>query len=90
MEQAERTIVVRGKLCDPSHIELDEPVSDFAGAVEVTVRPCRQPAIGSPRAVLDVLRRLPRLDPAAVDELERSIETGKLPVRDTLLFDTGE
>lgn len=38
----ERTVVVRGKLNDPSHIELDEPVSDIKGPVEVTVRPIRR------------------------------------------------
>lgn len=35
----ERAVVVRGKLIDAQHIELDEPVSDIHGPVEVTVRP---------------------------------------------------
>jgi len=35
----ERAFVVRGNLSDPSHIELDEPMSDIRGPVEVTVRP---------------------------------------------------
>lgn len=34
-----RAVVVRGTLSDPSHIELEEPVSDIRGPVEVTVRP---------------------------------------------------
>lgn len=33
-----REIVVRGKLSDPKHIELDEPVTELEGAVEVVVR----------------------------------------------------
>ncbi len=34
----ERAIVVRGKLSDPRHIELDEPVTDLRGPVEVVMR----------------------------------------------------
>lgn len=30
-------IKVRGRLSDPRHIELDEPVNDLAGAVNVVV-----------------------------------------------------
>ena len=38
----ERTVVVQGNLRDPSHIELDEPVSDIHGRVQVTVRPLEE------------------------------------------------
>ena len=38
----QRAFIVRGNLSDPSHIELDEPVSDIRGPVEVTVRPIRE------------------------------------------------
>lgn len=35
----ERAIVVRGTLSDPTHIELDEPVTEIqGGAVEIVVR----------------------------------------------------
>ncbi|MBI3302949.1 MAG: hypothetical protein HYZ72_12860 [Deltaproteobacteria bacterium] len=34
----ERIIVVRGTLNDPTHIELDEPVTELHGPVEVVVR----------------------------------------------------
>ncbi len=88
MDRAERTIVVRGKLCDPSHIELDEPVSEFVGAVELTVRPYRAPEVGSPHALLQLLQSLPRLEPGAVDELEQSIEAGKIPIREDSMFGT--
>ena len=68
MEQA---VVVRGKLNDPRHIELDEPLSEIRGAVEVTVRPVQETTMGSPLAVLQAMRALPDLEPGDVDELER-------------------
>ncbi len=83
----ERAVVVRGKLNDPSHIELDEPLSKIRGAVEVTVRPVQEPTVGSPLAVLQAMRALPDLEPGDVDELERMIEAGKLPTRSEGLFD---
>ena len=43
----DRAIVVRGKLSDPRHIELDEPVTELRGAVEVVVRPVPPAAPGS-------------------------------------------
>jgi len=82
-----RAIVVRGNLNDPSHIELDEPVSDIQGPVEVTVRPIQELAVGSPLAVLQAMRALPDLETGDVDELERMIEAGKLPMRPEGLFD---
>lgn len=86
----DRTIVVRGNLSDPSHIELDEPVSDIRGPVEVTVRPIQELAPGSPLAVLHVLRGLPDLEAGDVDELERLIEAGKVPTRTEGLFDVAD
>lgn len=83
----DRAIVVRGNLSDPSHIELDEPVSGIEGPVEVTVRPAQNLALGSPLAILEALHALPELDPGDVDELERMIEAGKLPTRPEGLFD---
>jgi hypothetical protein len=83
----DRAIVVRGNLSDPSHIELDEPVSGIEGPVEVTVRPAQKLALGSPLAILEALHALPELDPGDVDELERMIEAGKLPTRPEGLFD---
>ncbi len=82
-----RAVVVRGNLSDPSHIELDEPVPDIRGPVEVTVRPIQEPALGSPPTVLQAMRALPDLDAGDVDELERMIEAGKLPTRSEGLFD---
>jgi hypothetical protein len=34
-----RGIVVRGRLSDPQHIELTEPVSEISGEVEVLIQP---------------------------------------------------
>ena len=73
---------------DPRHIELDEPLVDVQGRVQVTVRWIAQPEPGSPQGVLRVMRSLPDLDPNDVDELERMIETGKLPARSEGLFDS--
>jgi hypothetical protein len=70
----DRVIVVRGILSDPSHIELEQPVSDFHGQVEVIVRPIGELAAGSPLAVLDAKRALPDVDADEVDELERMID----------------
>jgi hypothetical protein len=42
----ERAIVVRGKLSDPRHIELDEPVTELRGPVEVVVRPVPSESAG--------------------------------------------
>ena len=35
----ERSVIVRGRVTDSRHIELDEPVDEITGDVEVTVRP---------------------------------------------------
>ena len=83
-----RTHIVEGHFIDPRHIELDEPVSDVQGRVQVTVRPITQPTPGSPAAVLAAMRALPHLDPADVDEMERMIEKGKLRTRTEGLFDS--
>ncbi len=81
----QREFIVRGNLSDPSHIELEEPVSDIHGAVEVTVRPIDE--VGSPAAILKIVRGLPQLAAGDVDELERMIEAGKLSTRTEGIFD---
>jgi hypothetical protein len=40
----EYSIVVQGSLSDPRHIELDEPVTELRGVVEVILRPARTAA----------------------------------------------
>ena len=70
--------VAKGKI-----IELEEalPYSD-GQAVSVSVEalhPDLQP--GSAAAILKVIRSLPDLNPDDIDELERLIRQGRLPVR---------
>ena len=45
------------------------------------------PLPGSPQAVLDAVDRLPRIPPEDLDELERAIESAKLPVGHRGVFD---
>lgn len=83
----DRAIVVHGTMTDPSHIELEQPVADVQGRVELIVRSLED-VVGSPAAILRVMRGLPKLEVGDVDELERMIEAGKLPSRAGGLFDT--
>lgn len=54
----ERAIIVRGRLSGPRRIDLDEPVDEVSGEVEVVVRPVQaEPA--PTRDVFEVLRSLP-------------------------------
>lgn len=69
-----RTIVVSGKLSDSRHVELDEPVTEIEGPVEVVLRPAKPKATGtpgSPVAILRAMHALPDLEAGDVDELER-------------------
>jgi hypothetical protein len=64
-------------------IELEEPLPYCEGQpVSVSIEPFRpEQQSGSPQAILNVLRALPQIKTADVDELERLISEGKLPVR---------
>jgi hypothetical protein len=44
-------IRVRGRLSDPRHIELDEPVNDLTGSVEVVVQQAQPRPLAAPRAL---------------------------------------
>lgn len=76
--------LARGKL-----IELDEALPFPEGQpVNVSVEPAGgNSAAGSPAEVLEALRRTPHLDDADVDEFERNVAQGKLPVRRDSVFD---
>jgi hypothetical protein len=80
-------IVVRGTLRDASHIELEEPVPNIHGRVEVTLRSIQELPVSSPAAILRVLAALPEVKPEDVDELESMIEKGKLQSASGGLFD---
>jgi hypothetical protein len=49
---------VRGRLTGPRRIDLDEPVDDVTGEVDVFVRPV-EPKAAPRRSLTDVLRSLP-------------------------------
>ena len=55
----ERAIIVRGRLAGPRRIELDEPISEVEGAVEVVVRAV--PAAPGPEAGRDVFELIASL-----------------------------
>lgn len=54
----QRAIIVRGRLSGPKRIELDEPVEDVTGEVEVVVRAV-EPAEKHGQSIFDFLRSLP-------------------------------
>ncbi len=60
-------------------VQLEEGTSLPEGT-EVIVQ-VQETKRGSPEAILAVMRGLPEIDPIKIDELERFIEAGKLPVR---------
>ena len=70
-------------------IELEEPLPYREGqpvTVSVELVHAEQQQ-GSPLAILKVLEQLPDLQTADVDELERVIKQGKLPVQFKAQFD---
>jgi hypothetical protein len=56
-------------------------VSDASGP------PVVPPPVGSGPAIVEAMAKAPHLSPGDVDELERLIEEGKLPVREEGIFD---
>lgn len=54
----ERAIIVKGRLNGPRRIDLDEPVEEVTGEVEIVVRSV-EPKAAPKRDVFDVLRSLP-------------------------------
>jgi hypothetical protein len=78
--------VVKGKI-----IELEEPLPYPDGQpLSVSVEPwAGQLYPGSPAAVRQVMHEPPHLRWEDVDELERAIATGKLPVHHAGVFDDG-
>ena len=53
----EKAIVIRGKLSDPRHIELDEPITEFRGAVELVLRAVPREATG--QNIFDLIAKHP-------------------------------
>jgi hypothetical protein len=55
----QRAIAVRGRLINPSTIELDEPVSEVTGDVEVVIRGIAGDETARRETIFEFLRRLP-------------------------------
>jgi hypothetical protein len=55
----ERIVTVRGKILDPRRIELDEPLADLRGDVEVVVKPAEVSSDVSSVDVFELISRLP-------------------------------
>ena len=55
----ERAVVVRGKLTDAQHIELDEPVTELQGLVDVVLRSVPSAADGQAEDIFDFIAKLP-------------------------------
>lgn len=58
----ERPIVVHGRISAPRRIELDEPVTELQGEVEVMLRPstrCNAASENAGESLLDFIARLP-------------------------------
>lgn len=68
----ERTVVVKGKLSDSRHVELDEPVTGISGPVEVVLRPSRPRADGDKEDIFDFIARLPP-GSRSKDDIDRQI-----------------
>jgi hypothetical protein len=67
----ERAIVVRGKLADSRHIELDEPVEEISGPVEVVLRPTAE-APSTEGDVFDFIASLPAGE-RSKEEIDRQV-----------------
>ena len=67
----ETAIIVRGRMADARHIELDEAVPEMAGTIEVVLRPLHQP----PAPTVDVFELIASLGPGsrAKDEIDRQL-----------------
>ncbi len=76
--------IVKGKT-----IELEQPLPYPEGQpVNITVQPAHREDIpGSPACVLRAMDELEHLEPGDIEEFEKAIREGKLPVRYTGIFD---
>jgi hypothetical protein len=76
--------IAKGRL-----IELDERLPYADGQpLNVTVEPLNAEAcLGTPAALLEALRRGPRVEPATLDDLDQVIERGRRPAGNSGVFD---
>jgi len=57
----QRAIVVKGRMVGPTTVELEEPVSEVTGDVEVVLRTVAEDRASQGETVFEFLRRLPLL-----------------------------
>jgi hypothetical protein len=73
----ETAIIIRGKITDSRHIELDEPVQGMTGVVEVTLRAVAANAVAANAgaAAHDVFDLIATLAPGgrSKDEIDRQV-----------------
>jgi hypothetical protein len=69
----ERALIVKGRITDPKRIDLDEPLDEVEGEVEVTVRSTRRQSIPTKESVFDFIKRLPGGN-RTKEEIDRQIE----------------
>ena len=69
-------------------IQLEQPLPYSNGqAVSVSVEALVDNGQGIAQRILDAMHAPPHLDPRDVDEMERLIRDGSLPMRDAGIFD---
>ena len=68
----EKEMIVKGRLFDPRHIELDEPVTGIQGPVEIVLR---QAPLDSANGRQDLFKLIASLPPGrrSKDEIDRQI-----------------
>ncbi len=54
-----KTVAVRGRLTDASHIELDEPVTDLVGPVDIVLRKASTTSDISDEDIFEFIAKLP-------------------------------
>jgi hypothetical protein len=73
-----QAVKVRGRLSDPRHIELDEPLNDLSGRVDVVVQEAEPPAAATaPRSLIGLCADLgPAPSAEEIDEARREMWAG--------------
>jgi hypothetical protein len=73
-----QAVKVRGRLSDPRHIELDEPLNNLTGLVDVVVQEAERPAAATtPRSFIGLCADLgPAPSAEEIDEARREMWAG--------------
>jgi hypothetical protein len=70
-------VKVRGRFSDPRHIELDEPVNNLTGPVDVVVQEADAPVATTPRGFIGLCADLgPAPTAEEIDEARRQLWAG--------------